>query len=135
MIGIGELARITDTCPETIRYFEKQGLLPQTTRSAGGHRLYAKRHEKTLTFILRARKLGFSPDEVRQLLDVIESEEPCGRVREVARQHLAEIRRRRLDLQRMERLLGDLVQRCDKRAPSEVECPVVEKLQERISDK
>lgn len=133
MISIGELARLTDTCPENIRYFEKQGLLPRTTRSEGGHRLYTERHEKILTFILRARKLGFSPDEVRQLLTVIESEEPCGQVREVARRHLTDIRRRRLELQRMERMLASLVRRCDERAPTEIDCPVVEKLQEPIS--
>lgn len=130
MLGIGQLARRTGTCPETIRYFEKEGLLPAPRRSAAGHRRYEAHHETTLTFILRARGLGFRPAEVRQLLEVMSGDHPCGEVRTLARRHLDAIRRRRRALQQMERLLGDLVQHCDERPETARACPVVEKLQE-----
>ncbi len=130
MIGIGELAKQTGTCPETIRYFEKQGMLPAPARSAGGHRVYEESHELALTFILRARELGFSQAEVKQLLSLTQGERPCSHVREVTRQHLDKIRRRRLDLQRLERFLGELIGRCDEQPRAEDCCPVVDALQQ-----
>jgi MerR family mercuric resistance operon transcriptional regulator len=133
MLGIGQLSKRTGACPETIRYYEKQGMLPTPARSVGGNRLYEEHHERALTFILRARKLGFSPGEVRQLLDLMARGHPCIQVREVAGKHLEEIRQRRLDLQRMEKFLGELVNRCDKQSASEDGCPVVDKLQEPLS--
>ena len=133
MLGIGQLSKRTGACPETIRYYEKEGMLPTPARSLGGNRLYEERHERALTFILRARKLGFSPAEIRQLLGLMQSERPCGQVRDVAKKHLEEIRQRRLDLQRMERFLGELVNRCDKQSAAEGGCPVVDKLQEPLS--
>ena len=133
MLGIGQLSRRTGACPETIRYYEKQGMLPAPARSLGGNRLYEEQHERALTFILRARKLGFAPDEVRQLLDLMNGEQPCRQVRQVAREHLEKIRRRRLDLQRLEKLLGNLVNRCDRQTDPDGRCPVVEELQEPLS--
>ena len=133
MPGIGQLSKRTGACSETIRYYERQGMLPTPARSLGGNRLYEERHERALTFILRARRLGFSPAEVRQLLGLMQSERPCGQVRDVAKKHLEGIRQRRLDLQRMERFLGDLVSRCDKHSASEDGCPVVDELQEPLA--
>ena len=66
--SIGELARITDTRVETIRYYERIGLLPEPARTAGNYRAYSDRHMGRLSFIRRARSLGFPLDQVRQLL-------------------------------------------------------------------
>ncbi len=70
MFGIGALSRDTGCHIETIRYYEKLGLLPEPQRSAGRHRLYNKTHLKHLTFILRARSLSFSLDKTRELLSL-----------------------------------------------------------------
>ena len=67
-LPIGELSRRSSVNIETIRYYERIGILPNPPRSAGGHRLYAKEHTQRLVFIRRSRQLGFSLDQVRELL-------------------------------------------------------------------
>ena len=69
-LSIGELARKTGVNIETIRYFEKIGMLGAPERTAGGHRVFDDGHLRTLKFIKRARELGFAPKEVRTLLDL-----------------------------------------------------------------
>ena len=65
---IGALSEHTDVNIETIRYYERIGILPSPPRSIGGHRLYANEHAERLVFIRRSRQLGFSLDQVRELL-------------------------------------------------------------------
>src|SRR5690606_14528566 len=82
--SIGELARLTGVHVETIRYFEKVGLLDSPGRTAGGHRVFDGGHLRSLKFIKRARELGFSPREVRALLDLGGPEQACcDEVREI----------------------------------------------------
>jgi len=69
-LAIGALSKRTGSKVETIRYYERVGLLPPPARSAGGYRLYGTEHLKRLMFVRRARALGFSIDEVRRLLDL-----------------------------------------------------------------
>jgi MerR family transcriptional regulator, mercuric resistance operon regulatory protein len=126
-IAIGTLSRHTGTNIETIRYYERVGLLPAPARSSGGYRLYDREHLKRLTFIRRARALGFSLGEVRTLLRLSdERERPCAEVRIVADAHLKEVRVKIADLRRMERVLKATVARCasGQRTP----CPVIEAL-------
>src|SRR6059036_4052267 len=105
-IAIGVLATHTGTNIETIRYYERVGLLPTPARSAGGYRLYGTDHLKRLTFIRRARALGFSIDEVRTLLKLAdERKRPCAEVRVVAGAHLRDVRAKIADLRAMERVL------------------------------
>jgi DNA-binding transcriptional MerR regulator len=73
--NIGDLARLTGTKSETIRYYESIGLLPQVARTAGNYRRYARPHLERLSFIRRGRDLGFSLDEVRELLRLSKSPE------------------------------------------------------------
>jgi MerR family mercuric resistance operon transcriptional regulator len=125
--AIGRLSQRTGTKVETIRYYERVGLLPAPARSAGGYRLYGVEHLKRLTFIRGARALGFSIGEVRTLLKLAdERKRPCAEVRVVAEAHLGDVRAKIADLSAMERVLNDTVARCAKGTGSH--CPVIEAL-------
>jgi len=126
-IVIGRLSKDTGTKVETIRYYERVGLLPAPARSEGGYRLYRIDHLKRLNFIRRARTLGFSIDEIRTLLRLAdERKRPCAEVRVVAEAHLEDVRAKIADLKAMERVLRDTVARCAKGTGSR--CPVIEAL-------
>ena len=126
-IAIGGLAEQTGTSVETIRYYERLGLWRAPARSAGGYRLYGVAHVARLTFIRRARALGFSIDEVRTLLRLAdERKRPCAEVRVVAAAHLADVRNKIADLKAMERVLTDTVARCADGRGSH--CAVIEAL-------
>lgn len=112
-LSIGELARKTGVHVETIRYFEKIGMLDAPDRTPGGHRVFDDGHLRTLKFIKRARELGFAPTEVRTLLDLGgPAEACCDEVRAVAVHHLEEVRRKIDDLTRLERHLAATVEQC-----------------------
>src|SRR5688572_27442780 len=90
---IGELAARAGTTPETIRYYERVGVLPRPARSGGGrYRMYGSSDVERLTFVRRARELGFSLDEVRELLQLADHpERPCTDVDRLARAHLGAV--------------------------------------------
>jgi MerR family mercuric resistance operon transcriptional regulator len=112
---------------ETVRYHEKIGLVPEPPRTSGGYRSYDTGHEQRLRFVLRARELGFSLDEVRELLRLVdERDRPCADVRAVAAAHLDDVRAKIADLRRMERVLKDVVRQCGD--GSLQECPLIETL-------
>lgn len=112
-LSIGELARKTGVHLETIRYFEKIGMLGAPDRTAGGHRVFDDGHLRTLKFIKRARELGFAPKEVRTLLDLGgPAKACCDEVREIAVHHLEDVRRKIDDLTRLERHLSATVEQC-----------------------
>jgi MerR family mercuric resistance operon transcriptional regulator len=121
----GTLAAQTGCNIETIRYYEKIGILPPPPRSQGGHRLYGQAQTRTLTFIRRARELGFNLDEIRALLGLAApGKASCADVRAIATQHLEDIRAKIADLAKLERLLAKTIARCSgKRVP---ECPVLD---------
>jgi MerR family mercuric resistance operon transcriptional regulator len=125
-ISIGELSRRSGVNIETIRYYEKIGLLPPPPRTEGGHRLYPDDHLKRLTFIRRCRELGFTVDEIRNLLGLVEGGYICGGVKDAALTHLKDIRRKIADLRRMERTLAKTVARCE--GGTIPECPIVDVL-------
>jgi len=126
-IAIGALSKHTGTNIETIRYYERVGLLPAPGRTAGGYRLYGPDHLKRLTFIRRARALGFSLAEVRRLLTLSDQRRrPCAEVRVVAAAHLEDVKGKIADLRQMERVLKETVARCD--AGSGSHCPMIDAL-------
>lgn len=126
-LTIGALSQRTGCKVETIRYYERIGLLPAPPRSEGGHRLYREDHLRRLTFIRRSRQLGFTLDEVRGLLAMVDSEVfTCGQIKAVTLDHLDEVRRKLADLAKLERVLTDIAARCD--GGSRPECPIVEAL-------
>src|SRR5215510_11789088 len=101
-----ELARRTGSNLETVRYYEKVGLLPEPPRTAGGYRSYDMTHERRLRFVLRARELGFSLDEIRALLRLVdERDQPCAEARAVAATHLQDVRAKIAYLKGMARVL------------------------------
>lgn len=131
-LSIGELSRRTGVHIETIRYFEKVGLLDKPGRTDGGHRVYAEHHVRALSFIRRARELGFTPEEVRAILNLGgPGEAHCDEVREIAVLHLEQVRRKMADLARLERLLATTVKRCS--GGHVPECPVIDMLESAAS--
>ena len=125
-IQIGELSRRTGCNIETIRYYERIGLLP-IPRRRGRYRSYAREDVARLGFVRRARELGFTLDEVRALLGLaVGGEGGCADVRALAAAHLTDVRARIADLKRMERVLTDSVQACD--AGLDPGCPLLDAL-------
>lgn len=112
-LTIGQLAARTATSPDTIRYYERLGLLPGALRSAGQQRRFGAEHEQRLRFIRRARALGFGLDAIGSLLQLAApGRRSCAAVRELALAHLADVRTRLAQLQRLEAALADTVARC-----------------------
>ena len=127
-IRIGKLSQLTGCNIETIRYYERVGLLPRPSRSASRYRLYDADDVRRLTFVRRARELGFTLDEVRALLALSadQTEDTCAGVRHVAAGHLADVRAKIADLRAIEGVLADAVRRCD--AGELSGCPVIDAL-------
>lgn len=110
---IGELACRTGVNIETIRYYEREGILPAPAREANNYRMYSDRHVRRLQFVRRARGLGFTLEEVRALLSMIDGGEyTCAEVKALGEQHLKDIQKKIADLHRMEHALSDLVAQC-----------------------
>lgn len=125
-IAIGELSRRTGCNIETIRYYERIGLMPAPPRR-GRYRSYGADDVGRLGFVRRARELGFTLDEVRALLGLaVGGQAACGEVRTLAASHLQDVRARIADLRRMERVLADSVRACD--AGQDPGCPLIQTL-------
>jgi len=108
----GELAALAGCHPETVRFYEQRGLLPPVARTPAGHRRYGAEHLRRLRFILAGRRLGFSLDEIRTLLELAERGGECAAVRRVAEHHLAEVDARLEALARVRARLAALVESC-----------------------
>jgi MerR family transcriptional regulator, mercuric resistance operon regulatory protein len=127
-ITIGELSRRTGCKVETVRYYERVGLMPPAPRTAGRYRLYHDGDVRRLAFVRRARELGFTLDDVRTLLTLAreQADGPCAEARALAAAHLAAVRSKIADLRAMERVLDDAVDRCATGAAPN--CPVIDAL-------
>ncbi|GLQ63919.1 MerR family transcriptional regulator [Gluconobacter cerinus] len=113
--SIGELGRRTDTKVETIRYYERSGLLPAPPRSSGNYRVYSQDHLTHLSFIRRARELGFSIEQIRILLDLAKNtNQSCACVDSITRDHLEDIEHKIRDLQSLHHELSQLLAQCQK---------------------
>lgn len=128
--SIGELGRMAGCQVVTIRYYEKIGILPEPDRSAGGHRVYSGAHRERLTFIRKARELGFTLDTVRSLLSLSEQPqgEPCADVDRIAVQHLANVRGKIADLRALEATLERMLDVCGHTTVEQ--CRVLDSLRE-----
>jgi Cu(I)-responsive transcriptional regulator len=126
-MNIGELASATDTKAETIRYYERIGLLPAPPRTTGNYRNYSPLHLGRLTFTRRARELGFSIEQIRTLLDLADQkQQSCDAVDAIAREHLAEVKQKLSDLAALRRELETIIAQC--RHGSIAECRILEAL-------
>ncbi|MBL6455823.1 helix-turn-helix domain-containing protein [Belnapia sp. T6] len=126
-LSIGELARATSTKVETIRYYERSGILPSPPRTSGGYRAYGPGHLARLSFVRRGRDLGFSIEQIRALLDLADQRDrPCEAVDAIAREHLAEVERKLADLGALRRELAALIGQC--RHGTVAECRILDAL-------
>lgn len=109
----GALARHHGCNIETIRYYENIGLMRPPGRTASGHRLYSKDDQARLGFILRARELGFSVEDVRSLANLAQSHDyTCGNILALTERHLQDVRNRIRDLRRLEQSLAAISDQC-----------------------
>ncbi len=109
----GQLARQTGCNAETIRYYEHIGLMPEPRRGANGYRRYDQQQARRLRFIMRGRELGFSIDELKGLLRLVDRDAvSCAQVEALARRHLQAVRSRIADLRRIERVLDETLAAC-----------------------
>jgi len=110
---IGALGRLTDTKVETIRYYERSGLLPAPPRTDGNYRLYDDIHLKRLSFIRRARDLGFTMEQIGTLMALADQrDQSCAAVDAIAREHLVMIEQKLRDLNALQAELSALIARC-----------------------
>jgi MerR family mercuric resistance operon transcriptional regulator len=120
---IGAIAKAAGVNVETIRYYERLGLVEQPARPLGGVRRYPEATVAKLRFIKRAQQLGFSLEEIRRLLALNEVRS-CTRARSLAEEKLRLVNARIADLRRMRHVLEELVARCEGRR-GRVACPII----------
>jgi MerR family mercuric resistance operon transcriptional regulator len=126
-LTIGRLAAQAGVNLETVRYYERIGLMPPPDRTTGGHRSYQPEHRARLAFIRRARELGFGLGDVRALIGLAEpGRASCAEVKTIASDHLREVRAKIADLRRLATVLDDAVRRCG--SGDVPDCPVIEVL-------
>lgn len=130
-ISIGLLARQAGCTVPTVRYYEEIGLLPTVPRTEGGRRVYGTATVRRLSFIRRCRDFGFSIEQVRELVGLVdEPSRPCVEVREVAAKHLAQVRAKLAELQVLEQNMAAFVCSCDTACAggAAVDCTILENL-------
>lgn len=130
-ISIGVLAQQTGCTVPTIRYYEEIGLLPAGPRTEAGRRFYGEATVRRLTFVRRCRDFGFSIEQVRELVGLVdEPDRPCAEVREIAAKHLKALREKLSELQALEASLTNFVGSCDAACAggSVVDCTILEDL-------
>jgi MerR family mercuric resistance operon transcriptional regulator len=111
---IGQLSKLTDVKIETIRFYEKDGIMPNPPRTSSGYRVYSSPHLQRLSFIRRSRELGFSLQEVRKLLTLVDEHKyTCAEVQEITEKQLAAVRNKIKDLRKLEKALARMVSECD----------------------
>lgn len=124
---IGDLAAATDTKVNTIRFYEDGGLLRPAARTASGRRTYDIEDLRRLRFIRRSRELGFSLNQVRELLNLSDDQgQPCDAVSTVARQHLGEVERKLAELRSLRAELKNLIGQCGQGSVSD--CRIIDAL-------
>jgi Hg(II)-responsive transcriptional regulator len=128
-LTIGQLAKRAQVNRETVRYYERRRLLQRPLRSIAGYRVFSDDALKRLRFIRHAKMLGFSLEEIRELLALrVQSIGTCDRVRERAQIKITEIERKIDALRQMRRVLSELVNTCARRRKTD-ECPILDSLE------
>jgi MerR family mercuric resistance operon transcriptional regulator len=125
-LTIGKVARAAGVNVETVRYYQRSGLVPEPPRPAGSVRRYSDEIVARLRFIKRAQELGFSLAEIRRLL-ALGDPQSCGKARALAADKLSLVSSRIADLERMRAVLESLIERCDA-VRGRVACPIIETL-------
>lgn len=130
-LSIGVIAQQAGCTVPTIRYYEEIGLLPAGPRTEGGRRVYGQAAVRRLTFIRRCRDFGFSIEQVRELVGLVdEPDRPCVEVRDVAARHLVQLRQKLAELQALESSVAAFICSCDTACSggASVDCTILEDL-------
>ncbi len=132
-LSIGLLSTQTNCKIETIRYYEKIGIFPKPPRTEGGHRIYSENHLKRLVFIRRGRELGFSLEDIRALLKLIDGGgHTCQQVEAITLHHLGNIHQKILDLKKLEKMLSKISSQCEGGVIPD--CPILDALFEQKNE-
>lgn len=130
VLTIGHLAKQTGTKVETIRFYEKNGLLPEPSRTGGNYRAYDQDHLNRLSFIRRARDLGFSLDQIRALLKLADDRgQSCAAVDAIATEHREEVEKKIRDLTALQVELNRMIDQCG--CGVVADCRIIETLSPR----
>lgn len=132
MYRIGELARLADVTPDTVRYYEKQQMMDHEVRTEGGFRLYSESDLQRLKFIRYAKQLGFTLETIRELLSIrIDPEHhTCQESKGIVQSRLQEVESKISELEHMRRSLQRLNDACCGSAHSSVYCSILEALEQ-----
>lgn len=131
-LTIGKIARLAEIGVETVRFYEREGLIEEPPRRESGYRQYPEETVHRLRFIKRAKELGFTLREIKELLGLrvdLSSSATCNAVRKLAEEKIADVRGKIRTLQRMEEVLARLVGSCRNRVVTS-DCPILEVLQQ-----
>ncbi|HAS24742.1 MAG TPA: transcriptional regulator [Vibrio sp.] len=124
---IGQLSNLASVNIETIRYYERIEIMPKPDRTSGGNRLYNEMQLKRLVFIRRSRELGFSIEEIRALLRMVDgSNFSCSEVHAMTTEHLTSVKKKIASLKKMEKTLSSMATQCTR--GDIPECPIVDAL-------
>ncbi|GJL67195.1 MAG: Hg(II)-responsive transcriptional regulator [Nitrospirales bacterium] len=125
--AIGELSNRTGVNIETIRYYEREAILPKAVRTSNGRRVYDEEDVKRLHFIHKCRSLGFTLKEIISLMSLVDTGSyTCKQVHELTLVHAKEVREKIEDLRRMERVLVEMADQCSQ--GNVAQCPIVDSL-------
>jgi MerR family mercuric resistance operon transcriptional regulator len=128
---IGELSTRTGVNIETIRYYERIGLIPAPPRKNGRRRIYDESHVRRLRFVRRSRGLGFALDDIRTLLALADrGEQACSETKEMTVRHLADVRGKIASLRKLERALREMTDAC--RPGRQSSCPILDALSANV---
>lgn len=125
MYSIGQLAKSTGVNVETVRYYERRGLIEQPDKPTEGYRSYPETTLNRIRFIKRAQELGFTLEEIINLLTL--NDALCQEVQDIASQKLTSVLTKIADLHRLEIVLNDLLNQCAAN-PDQAHCPIIESL-------
>lgn len=129
ILSIGQVAHLSGVGVETVRFYEREGLLEVPVRRASGYRQYAEEAVKHIRFIKRAQHLGFSLKEIRELLALrVDTETSCEQVKKRAAAKLAEVEQKMIELQHMRQALLQVASLCEREGPGGC-CPMLDALE------
>jgi len=130
MLTIGQVAKAANVNIETIRYYQRRGLVQEPRKPLGGHRHYSEQDISRLSFIKNAQGLGFTLDEIKKLLQFKDSD-CCGNVHELALQKIALIDSKLAALESMRQTLANLAMQCELKSFQEI-CPLIQSLLQNV---
>ncbi len=126
-LSIGQLSKRTKVKVETIRYYEKSGVMPEPPRTEAGYRQYGLEHVDRLGFIRRCRELGFAMCEIQELLGLVDDKDySCAEIQALTLAHAESVRSKIQDLQRMEDTLRRIASECS--GADLPDCPIIDAL-------